>query len=106
MHAGLVPGVSLEAQDPAGMITMRNLVKGGLRYTWADKPAHGTPWAAEWRGAAHVYFGHDAEHNPQPKPKPKPKPHPQPKPKPKPKPKPNPNPNPNVPPPWRSASWS
>ena len=40
MHAGLVPGVMLEAQDPAGMITMRNLVKGGLgrlSYTWSDK---------------------------------------------------------------------
>lgn len=61
VHAGLVPGVALEAQDPAGMYTMRNLVKGGLSYSWTDKPSHGTPWAAEWRGAAHVYFGHDAK---------------------------------------------
>ena len=43
------------------MYTMRNLVKAGLSYSWTDKPSHGTPWAAEWRGAPHVYFGHDAK---------------------------------------------
>lgn len=61
VHAGLVPGVALESQDPAGMYTMRNLVKGGLSYSWTDKPTHGTPWAGEWRGQPHVYFGHDAK---------------------------------------------
>lgn len=61
VHAGLVPGVDLEAQDLAGMYTMRNLVKSLLSYQWSDRPKEGVPWAGEWRGRPHVYFGHDAK---------------------------------------------
>jgi hypothetical protein len=63
VHAGLVPGVPLEAQDPMAMVSMRNLVKnadGTFRPTEKEEPG-ATAWAPEWRGPPHVYFGHDAK---------------------------------------------
>jgi hypothetical protein len=63
VHAGLVPGVPLEAQDSMSMVTMRNLVKesdGTFRPTEKDQPG-ATAWAHEWRGPPHLYFGHDAK---------------------------------------------
>ena len=62
VHAGLVPGVPLDAQDPAGMYTQRNLVPSGSSYTWSDGTKKGVPWAGEWPGdQPHVFFGHDAK---------------------------------------------
>ena len=61
VHAGLVPGCSLEDQDPEDMITMRNIVKkvSGEGYM-ATKDDTGVCWASKWEGPNHVYFGHDA----------------------------------------------
>ena len=66
VHAGLVPGVPLEAQELAAMYTMRNLIKsdglGAVRATWSDKAKQGVPWAGEWPSdEPHVFFGHDVK---------------------------------------------
>jgi len=68
VHAGLVPGVALDAQQPIDLVTMRNLAEaidaggGGPRFRACEKAEPGaTAWAAEWRGPRHVYFGHDAK---------------------------------------------
>jgi len=65
VHAGLIPGVPLSAQDENSMLNMRNLY-------WEDdnfhgkilkstyQPGIGKAWAEQWPGPEHVYFGHDA----------------------------------------------
>lgn len=65
VHAGLIPGISLDSNDPYDMIHMRNLVvrdyfsEGGIQAI-KDTSA-GEPWASLWPGPQHIYFGHDAK---------------------------------------------
>jgi bis(5'-nucleosyl)-tetraphosphatase (symmetrical) len=67
VHAGLVPGIELDRQDPLNMVTMRNLLKKETKdacavYDALETDAEGTAaWASVWSGPAHVYFGHDAK---------------------------------------------
>jgi bis(5'-nucleosyl)-tetraphosphatase (symmetrical) len=67
VHAGLVPGVELDRQNPADMVTMRNLLKKETKDACAAYDARETDtegaaaWASVWAGPAHVYFGHDAK---------------------------------------------
>jgi hypothetical protein len=66
VHAGLIPGKPLAETDPMDMVTMRNVVADGDHF---DKPGvradksgkEGEPWASQWPGPDHVYFGHDAK---------------------------------------------
>ena len=61
VHAGLVPGVALDEQDPAMIMRIRSL---GVRGEARD---HGgaVPWGARWIGPPHVVFGHAASLEPQ-----------------------------------------
>ena len=61
VHAGLVPGVAIEEQDPAMMMRIRSV---GARGEAHD---HGgaVPWGARWIGPPHVVFGHAASLEPQ-----------------------------------------
>lgn len=66
VHAGLVPGVPLEDQDPGDMVRMRDLTtvidSGTVRYEAHEKSDEASfPWASQWRGPEHIYFGHDAK---------------------------------------------
>jgi len=56
VHAGVVPGVPLEDQDPATMMRIRSL---GVRGEARD---HGgaIPWGSRYMGPPHVVFGHAA----------------------------------------------
>jgi hypothetical protein len=56
VHAGAVPGISLEEQDPEQLITLRSIRADGT----PSKKIEGTPWAALWRGPERLVFGHDA----------------------------------------------
>lgn len=56
LHAGAVPGVPLERQDPEHLITLRSITADGE----PTKKIDGTPWAALWRGPERIIFGHDA----------------------------------------------
>ncbi len=57
VHAGLVPGVALEQQDPNLLMNLRSITDDGRPSKRVDD---GAPWASLWPGPAHVVFGHDA----------------------------------------------
>jgi hypothetical protein len=56
VHAGVVPGIPLEQQDPAIMMRIRSVGDRG------EARDHGgaTPWGARYVGPPHVVFGHAA----------------------------------------------
>jgi len=57
VHAGLLPEVPLEEQDPFDLMNMRSILDDGTASRDYDE---GTPWASLWRGPRLVVFGHDA----------------------------------------------
>jgi predicted phosphodiesterase len=57
VHAGLVPGVPLEKQDPDLLMNMRTLRPDG---TGSRRPNDGVLWGSAWRGPELVLFGHHA----------------------------------------------
>ena len=57
VHAGLVPGVALEAQEPFDLMNMRTVGADGTASKHYDG---GTPWPTLWEGPELVVFGHDA----------------------------------------------
>ncbi|MCL2178919.1 MAG: serine/threonine protein phosphatase [Proteobacteria bacterium] len=56
VHAGFVPGLALEKQNPETMMTLRSMDSAGN----PTSTLNGTPWAKLWQGPPHVFFGHDA----------------------------------------------
>jgi hypothetical protein len=57
VHAGLVPGVPLEAQQERHLLTLRSLTPAGQP---SARLEDGVPWASRWTGPLTVLFGHDA----------------------------------------------
>jgi hypothetical protein len=57
VHAGLVPGVPLEAQEPEHLLNLRSIAPDG---TPSKRVDGGVPWASRWPGPERVVFGHDA----------------------------------------------
>jgi len=56
VHAGFLPGIPPEKQNPEWMMMLRSMDSEGNPTAELD----GTPWAALWQGPPHVFFGHDA----------------------------------------------
>ena len=56
IHAGLVPGVAIEDQDPKHLVSMRNMHEGEP----TKRIDRGVAWASLYEGPEHVLFGHDA----------------------------------------------
>ncbi|MEM8609407.1 MAG: metallophosphoesterase [Myxococcota bacterium] len=57
VHAGLLPNVPLEEQDPYDLMNMRSILEDG---TASRDYEEGVPWASKWPGPRTVVFGHDA----------------------------------------------
>ena len=57
VHAGLLPDLPLEDQDPDDLMNMRSILDDG---TASRSNEEGTPWASVWPGPRLVVFGHDA----------------------------------------------
>ncbi len=57
VHAGLLPDVPLEDQDPQDLMNMRSILPDG---TPSRSYEEGTPWVSLWPGPRLVVFGHDA----------------------------------------------
>jgi hypothetical protein len=60
VHAGLVPGVPFEQQDPWVVTHIRSISEDG-----EPSSRRGPLWGARWEGPPHVVFGHNARKNPQ-----------------------------------------
>jgi hypothetical protein len=58
VHAGLVPGVPLERQDPALLMNIRTLRPDG---SGSSRKHDGVLWGERWEGPERVLFGHHAE---------------------------------------------
>lgn len=56
VHAGFVPGVPLEAQEPKWQMNLRSIDQGEP----SKRANDGVPWAGRWPGPELVVFGHDA----------------------------------------------
>lgn len=57
VHAGLVPGVAIEAQEPRHLLHLRCIDAHGRP---SERRDDGTPWGALYVGPPHVVFGHNA----------------------------------------------
>ncbi len=57
VHAGLLPGVPLEAQDPQLLLNMRTIRPDG---SGSSRPEDGVLWGSLWPGPELVLFGHHA----------------------------------------------
>jgi diadenosine tetraphosphatase ApaH/serine/threonine PP2A family protein phosphatase len=57
VHAGLVPGVPVEQQDPELLMNMRTLRPDG---SGSRRSEDGVLWATRWQGPEFVVFGHHA----------------------------------------------
>jgi len=60
VHAGVVPGVAWEAQDPWMVTHIRSISADG-----APTEKWGRSWAEGYRDAPHIVFGHNAQSLPQ-----------------------------------------
>jgi hypothetical protein len=60
VHAGVVPGVPFEAQDPWLLTHLRSLGDDGM-----PSEKWGTLWGSVYRGSPHIVFGHNARQRPQ-----------------------------------------
>merc|ERR1711862_284850 len=56
VHAGLVPNIPIDEQDPFYMMNLRNILPDGT----ASKEQGDTPWINSWNGPEILFFGHDA----------------------------------------------
>lgn len=57
VHAGLLPDLPLEEQDPYDLMNMRSILADGSASRAYEE---GEPWATLWPGPRLVVFGHDA----------------------------------------------
>jgi hypothetical protein len=60
VHAGLVPGLAMEQQDPWVLTHVRSLGEDGT-----PSSKWGVPWGKSYVGPPHVVFGHNARKHPQ-----------------------------------------
>jgi hypothetical protein len=60
VHAGVVPGIPIEKQEPFALMYMRSLDASG-----GPLERRGDLWGARYRGEPHVVFGHNAQEEPQ-----------------------------------------
>ena len=57
VHAGLVPGIPIEKQDPYQLLNIRSVRDDG---TGSEEMADGRLWGSIWQGPETVVFGHNA----------------------------------------------
>jgi Calcineurin-like phosphoesterase len=56
VHAGLMPGVPIEAQQRDHLLNLRSVTADGS----PSRAIEGDPWASRWSGPEQIVFGHDS----------------------------------------------
>lgn len=62
VHAGLIPGLPIERQDPHTLMYVRSLGRYGEP---VERRGGRVPWGQAYAGPPHVVFGHNAQSEPQ-----------------------------------------
>jgi hypothetical protein len=65
VHAGVVPGVAIEQQNPRTLMYVRTLDAGGMPHEQREEYRGRVLWGHRYEGAWHVAFGHNARQEPQ-----------------------------------------
>jgi len=60
VHAGIIPGLPMAAQDPYHLTHLRSISESG-----EPSMRWGPPWGARYVGPPHLVFGHNARKDPQ-----------------------------------------
>jgi predicted phosphodiesterase len=63
VHGGFVPSIPWREQDSGTVTRIQVLDDRGMAARRADFPS-GRPWAADWAGPEHVYYGHTPRPHP------------------------------------------
>ncbi|MFO0617473.1 MAG: metallophosphoesterase [Polyangiaceae bacterium] len=66
VHAGLIPGISIEHQDPRVLMNVRSLTRAGPGWPLEANEERGhRSWAHAYEGPEHVVYGHNAQPAPE-----------------------------------------
>jgi hypothetical protein len=65
VHAGVLPAVAIEQQNPRTLMYVRTLDAAGAPHERRDEQAGRVLWGERYEGAWHVAFGHNARTEPQ-----------------------------------------
>jgi hypothetical protein len=66
VHAGLIPGLPIEEQDPRAMMNIRCLARAAPGWPLEASEERGKrSWAHFYDGEEHVVFGHNAQPEPE-----------------------------------------
>lgn len=66
VHAGLIPGIAIDHQDPRVLMNVRSLTRAGPGWPVEASEERGQrSWAQSYEGPEHVVFGHNAKPTPE-----------------------------------------
>jgi hypothetical protein len=66
VHAGVIPGIAIEHQDPRVLMNVRSLVRAGAGWPIEASEERGhRSWAHSYEGPEHIVFGHNAQPAPE-----------------------------------------
>jgi hypothetical protein len=65
VHAGVVPGLPIEEQDPRAVMYLRTLTRAAPGWPLEASEDRGRSWAHSHPGPEHIVFGHNAQPEPE-----------------------------------------
>lgn len=66
VHAGVIPGIAIDHQDPRVLMNVRSLTRAGPGWPIEASEERGQrSWAQSYEGPEHIVFGHNAKPTPE-----------------------------------------